>query len=104
MVRMLGAKQLYEVVFNYSHYHVMSGMRDLKSVRFLSDVGHLEHDCPVLVAFQVDALAAALRLSFTWRDGLLSSVQLNDMAGDYRRALAANDGSCHGPPRTRMRV
>ncbi|HSF41608.1 MAG TPA: amino acid adenylation domain-containing protein [Thermoanaerobaculia bacterium] len=83
---------LFEIAFNFVHFHVYQGVQDLgqaTGVSVLGDFGYEEVDFPLGINFQLDPSGTHLALRLNYLDSELSGEQAAAVAGTYLRVLAA---------------
>ena len=83
------AEQLFDTVFNYTHFHVADRLRGLDGVEVL-DIDGTEQTYYALTAqFNMDHLASRIELALDYRTIELGEAQAREIAGYYGRVLAA---------------
>ena len=87
--RVHGAEQLFDTVFNYTHFHVADRLRRLDGLEVL-DVDGTEQTYYALTAqFSMDHLASRIELALDYRTIEVGEEQAREIAGYYGSVLAA---------------
>src|SRR5262249_36982304 len=87
--RVHGAEQLFDTVFNYTHFHVVDRLRGIDGLRVLDVDGTEQTYYPLTVQFNMDHLSSRLELALDYRTIELGEEQATEIAGYYSRVLAA---------------
>ena len=80
---------LFDVGFNFMHYHVYQGVQQSDAVRVESYTGYEETDLPLTANFYLEPDAGRLGLSINYRRSEFSADQIARIAERYRLVLAA---------------
>jgi amino acid adenylation domain-containing protein len=80
---------VFDVGFNFMHYHVYQGVQQSDSVRVEGYAGYEETDLPLTANFYLDPNTTRLRLSLHYRPTEFSEEQIGRIADRYRQALIA---------------
>ncbi|HVR95316.1 MAG TPA: amino acid adenylation domain-containing protein, partial [Thermoanaerobaculia bacterium] len=89
---------LFEVVFDFVHFHVYQGLSDLTGVSLEGSSFFEETNFPFVAAFSQGRVSSRVHLSLQFDTDRFSSEQVAVIAGYYERALAAavtSPGSRH---------
>ncbi|HEX9943047.1 MAG TPA: amino acid adenylation domain-containing protein, partial [Thermoanaerobaculia bacterium] len=81
--------RLFEVGFNFLHYHIHDGLREIAGLEVLRISGYEETDFPLLANFLLDPGGSGIRLQLSFSASELAPAQVEAIAGVYLRALAA---------------
>ena len=87
--RVTGRAELFEVAFNYIHFHVFQEALQLEGMQLFGWSSFTETNFPFLVNFGMDPTSRGLYLGIQYDAGLFSAAQVAGIAGYYERALAA---------------
>ncbi len=87
--RVHGAEQLFDTVFNYTHFHVADRLRGVEGLEVLDVDGTEQTYYALTVQFNMDHLSSRIELALDYRSLELSEEQANEIAGYYSRVLAA---------------
>lgn len=87
--RVHGAEQLFDTVFNYTHFHVADRLRGLDELEVLSVDGTEQTYYALTVQFNMDHLSSRIELALDYRTIELGEEQTREIAGYYSRVLAA---------------
>jgi amino acid adenylation domain-containing protein len=90
--RLLGARALFDVGFNYTHFHVAHGMLDLPELKVLGFEGISETSFALLADFDLDLLESQVRLALKYDSNEFTPEQIEAVAGYYGSTLAAMAG------------
>ncbi|MDT5268370.1 MAG: hypothetical protein QOH49_556 [Acidobacteriota bacterium] len=90
--RLVGARALFDVGFNYTHFHVAHGMLDLPGFKVLGFEGLSETSFALLADFDLDLLESQVRLALKYDDNEFMPEQIESVAGYYQSTLAAMAG------------
>ncbi|HEX4457622.1 MAG TPA: amino acid adenylation domain-containing protein, partial [Polyangia bacterium] len=87
--RQRGGGPLFTTAFNFTHFHVYDGLRDIPGLRVLD--GHFfgQTDIPLTANFGLDAAGSRLQLELGFDTGGLSPAQMDRLVDYYARTLAA---------------
>jgi non-ribosomal peptide synthetase component F len=80
---------LFEVAFNYIHFHVFQGALQTPGIRILETHSNTKTNFPLLVNFGLDPSGGNLQLAFQYDSSEFSGEQIRQFAGCYERALQA---------------
>ena len=80
---------LFEVAFNYIHFHVFQAALQLPGIKILDTQSNTKTNFPLLVNFGLDTSGANLQLAFQYDTAEFSGEQIRQIAGCYERALNA---------------
>ncbi|HEX6184596.1 MAG TPA: amino acid adenylation domain-containing protein [Pyrinomonadaceae bacterium] len=87
--RARGGRPLFEVAFNYTHFHVYDGLRDFEEVELLGTDGVAATNFTLGANFGVSLNNSQVRLALHCDVGAVGAQCAEQMAGYYQRALAA---------------
>lgn len=87
--RVHGAEQLFDTVFNYTHFHVVDRLRGVDGLEVLDVDGTEQTYYPLTVQFNMDHLSSRIELALDYRTIELGEEQAREIAGYYSRVLAA---------------
>ena len=87
--RVHGAEQLFDTVFNYTHFHVTDRLRGVEGLEVLDVDGTEQTYYPLTVQFNMDHLSSRIELALDYRTMELGAEQAREIAGYYSRVLAA---------------
>jgi amino acid adenylation domain-containing protein len=87
--RVHGAEQLFDTVFNYTHFHVADRLRDVDGLEVLDVDGTEQTYYPLTAQFNMDHLSSRIELALDYRTLELGEEQAKEIAGYYSRVLAA---------------
>jgi natural product biosynthesis luciferase-like monooxygenase protein/amino acid adenylation domain-containing protein len=85
--RKLATQTLFEVVFNFTQYHVYDGLRKNTGVELLNRNFLEQTNFPLLVNFSIDPAGKNSTLQFEYDSLRFSSEQINTIAGYYITTL-----------------
>src|SRR6185295_16609194 len=86
--RVHGAEQLFDTVFNYTHFHVTDRLRGVDGLEVLDVDGTEQTYYPLTAQFNMD-LSSRIELSLDYRTIELGEAQAREIAGYYSRVLTA---------------
>jgi amino acid adenylation domain-containing protein len=87
--RVHGAEQLFDTVFNYTHFHVVDRLHGVDGLEVLDVDGTEQTYYPLTVQFNMDHLSSRIELALDYRTIELGEEQAREIAGYYSRVLAA---------------
>ena len=87
--RVHGAEQLFDTVFNYTHFHVADRLRGVDGLEILGVDGTEQTYYPLTVQFNMDHLSSRIELALDYRTLELGEEQAREIADYYSRVLAA---------------
>ena len=87
--RVHGAEQLFDTVFNYTHFHVADRLRGIDGLEVLGVDGTEQTYYSLTAQFNMDHLSSRLELALDYRTIELGEEQAREIAGYYSRVLAA---------------
>jgi amino acid adenylation domain-containing protein len=87
--RVHGAEQLFDTVFNYTHFHVTDRLRGVDGLEVLDVDGTEQTYYPLTVQFNMDHLSSLIELALDYRTIELGEEQAREIAGYYSQVLAA---------------
>ena len=87
--RVHGAEQLFDTVFNYTHFHVTDRLRGVDGLEVLDVDGTEQTYYPLTAQFNMDHLSSRIELALDYRTIELGEEQAREIAGYYSRVLAA---------------
>lgn len=85
--RALGGQALFEVLFNFIHFHVYEGVARLADVEILDASSHEETNFTLLVNFSQDPVSRAVHLSFYYDANELGQEQIQLLGQYYHDTL-----------------
>ena len=86
--RVHSAEQLFDTVFNYTHFHVADRLRGIEGLEVLDVDGTEQTYYPLTAQFNMD-LSSRIELALDYRTIELGEEQATEIAGYYSRVLAA---------------
>ena len=87
--RVHGAEQLFDTVFNYTHFHVADRLRGIDGLEVLGVDGTEQTYYSLTAQFNMDHVSSRLELALDYRTIELGEEQAREIAGYYSRVLAA---------------
>jgi amino acid adenylation domain-containing protein len=87
--RVHGAEQLFDTVFNYTHFHVADRLRGVDGLEVLDVDGTEQTYYPLTVQFNMDHHSSRIELALDYRTIELGEEQAREIAGYYSHVLAA---------------
>ena len=87
--RVHGVEQLFDTVFNYTHFHVADRLREVEGLEVLDVDGTEQTYYPLTAQFNMDHLSSRIELALDYRTIELGEAQAQEIAGYYSRVLAA---------------
>lgn len=87
--RVHGAEQLFDTVFNYTHFHVADRLRGVDGLEVLSVDGTEQTYYALTAQFNMDHLSSRIELALDYRTIELGEEQAREIADYYSRVLAA---------------
>jgi amino acid adenylation domain-containing protein len=87
--RVHGVEQLFDTVFNYTHFHVADRLREVDGLEVLDVDGTEQTYYPLTAQFNMDHLSSRIELAVDYRTIELGEEQAREIAGYYSRVLAA---------------
>ncbi len=87
--RSRGGAALFEVAFNYIHFHVFQDALQLPGIRIVETQATTKTNFPLLVNFGLDPSGGNLQLALQYDSREFSREQIRQFAGCYERALQA---------------
>ena len=87
--RVHGAEQLFDTVFNYTHFHVADRLRGVDGLQVLDVDGTEQTYYPLTAQFNMDHLSSRIELALDYRAVDLDQEHVREIAGYYSRVLAA---------------
>ncbi|HSE19641.1 MAG TPA: amino acid adenylation domain-containing protein [Pyrinomonadaceae bacterium] len=87
--RVHGAEQLFDTIFNYTHFHVADRLRGIEGLEVLDVDGTEQTYYPLTAQFNVDHLSSRIKLALDYRTIEVGEEQASEIAGYYRSVLAA---------------
>ncbi|HEV2706447.1 MAG TPA: amino acid adenylation domain-containing protein, partial [Pyrinomonadaceae bacterium] len=85
--RRVARQPLFEIAFNYNHFHVLQGAREVSDVEMLDGTGFTRTNIPFLAMFELNPHTAELNLLLEYNEARLSARQVEAIGNYYRRAL-----------------
>jgi amino acid adenylation domain-containing protein len=82
------AEDLFDTIFNYTHFHVLDRLKGLKELEVLAQTGSEQTYYALTAQFNIDGSTARVRLELDYRTLDLGEAQVRDIAGSYTRVLA----------------
>ncbi|WP_274651223.1 non-ribosomal peptide synthetase [Paenibacillus humicola] len=83
----MGGDPLYEVIFNYTHFHVLDSLRQLSDFEVLEFSERTVNNFALSAEFALNE-QDRLQLLIQWDQSQFCEEQIDQMAGYYRKALA----------------
>ncbi|HEY0172389.1 MAG TPA: amino acid adenylation domain-containing protein [Pyrinomonadaceae bacterium] len=90
--RLLGARALFDVGFNYTHFHVAHGMLNLSELKVLGFEGLSETSFALLADFDLDLIDSQVRLALKYDANEFTPEQIEAVGRYYGSTLAAMAG------------
>lgn len=81
--------ELFEVGFNYTHFHIAQGMLHLPGLKILDFRGISETNFPLLVDFDLDLTVGEVQLALKYEAGEFTREQIEALSGYYQRTFVA---------------
>ncbi len=89
MQRDNGGQALFDVAFNFTHFHVYESLRELSGVKVLGGNNFAETNLKLWAGFSLDLSTTQIRLSLQSEGRQIPAEQLKEIGGYYARTLAA---------------
>ncbi len=89
MQRLLGGRALFEVMFNYIHFHVLEGLRGSGGVEVVAGKAFAETNFPLAVDFLLEDATGEVEITLKHDLGRIRPAQARAVAERYRRVLQA---------------
>ncbi len=95
--RLHSAERLFDTIFNYTHFHVMSGLSEITGLEVLDVRGSEQTYYPLTAQFSVNEFNSRIELALDYRTLALAEDEVQEMAFCYGRVIAAiaQDSSSH---------
>ena len=95
--RLHSAEQLFDTIFNYTHFHVMSGLSEIPGLEVLDVRGSEQTYYPLTAQFSVNEFTSRIELALDYRTLALNEDEVKEIAVCYDRVIAAiaQDPSSH---------
>jgi amino acid adenylation domain-containing protein len=87
-----GGRSLFEVVFNFVHFHVYQSLGGLREIGFLGGQFVERTNFPLFVQFSLDVQASKVTISLKYDASQFSLEQIDSICGYYERTVAAMTG------------
>ncbi len=87
--RLIDKRPLFDVGFNYTHFHVYEGILDLPQVEILDVDDFEETDFPLAVKFSLEPGSSSLELNLVYDIQQFDSAQIEQYGQYYQAALSA---------------
>ena len=88
--RLCGGEPLFEVAFNYVHFHAHQGLEQVEGIERIDSISHAATNFALLAHFELTpGRASSLRLVFDYDPSILDAELLERIAGYYQTVLAA---------------
>ena len=84
-----GGQPLFDVAFNFTHFHVYDSLRELSDVKVLGGTNFAETNLALWAGFSLDLSTTRIRLSLQSEGRQIPVEQLEEIGGYYARTLAA---------------
>jgi len=84
-----GGQALFEVAFNFTHFHVYQALSGVADIELLDSRGISDTNFALGVEFSLDVISSEVRLQLRWDAGQFSSEQMQRIAGYYVKTLEA---------------
>ena len=84
----MGGKPLYEVIFNFTHFHILDSLQELDHFRVLEFTERTYNNFALSTEFSLDQ-SAHLQLLIQWDQTQFCEEQIALMSGYYEKALAS---------------
>jgi amino acid adenylation domain-containing protein len=94
--RLLRRPALFEVLFNFTHYHVYQGLQGLYDVQTLGARVFEKTDFPLVAHFSLNVPLPQIQLDLLYQAGEFCDEQVGLIGGYYASALAAMAGDSRG--------
>ncbi len=89
MQRDNGGRSLFDVAFNFTHFHVYESLQELSGVQVLGGTTFAETDLVLWAGFSLDLATTRIRLSLQSEGRQIPAEQLEEIGAYYSRTLAA---------------
>ena len=86
--RMAGGQPLFEVAFNFIHFHVYQTVQRFKRMEVLDGKFFEETNLPLMAHFSLDLVTSAVQLRLDFNGAGISGTQIDAIAGYYAKALS----------------
>ena len=100
--KLAGGRPLFEVGFNFVHFHVYKDVAKLGGLQLLGSRVYEQHNYTLAAIFGLDALTEQLSLNLVYDPKVLGAAQVAEIAQCYERVLAAlvaqPEASCLSAP------
>jgi amino acid adenylation domain-containing protein len=95
--RLHSAEQLFDTIFNYTHFHVMSGLSEIPGLEVLDVRGSEQTYYPLTAQFSINEFTSRIELALDYRTLALNEDEVKEIAVCYDRVIAAiaQDPSSH---------
>lgn len=90
--RKVGGTPLFETVFNFTHFHIYQGLREIPRLEILGAQSVAQTNYALLADFSVDPLTAEVSMRLEYNTANLSADDVEAIGGYYLRALEAMAG------------
>jgi amino acid adenylation domain-containing protein len=90
--RKAGGMPLFETVFNFTHFHVYQGLREIPRVEILGAQSVAQTNYALVADFSVDPLTSEVTMRLEFNTASLSADYVETIGGYYLRALEAMAG------------
>ncbi len=90
--QMAGGRPLFEVVFNFVHFHVYQSLGGLQEIGFLGGEFVEKTNFPLFVQFSLDIQASKVTISLKYDASQFSVEQIDAICGYYERTVASMAG------------
>ena len=87
--RLHSAERLFDTIFNYTHFHVMSGLSEMPGLEVLDVRGSEQTYYPLTAQFSVNEFTSRIELALDYRTLTLDEDGVQEIAGCYSRVIAA---------------
>jgi amino acid adenylation domain-containing protein len=87
--QMMGGRKLFEVGFNYTHFHIIQGMLQLKELEILEVEAVSETNFSLLADFDLELTTSQVQLALEYDAGEFAREQVEAIGGYYLNTLAA---------------
>ncbi|HYY43431.1 MAG TPA: condensation domain-containing protein, partial [Pyrinomonadaceae bacterium] len=101
MQRLTGTRTLFEVGFNYTHFHAAQGILRLDELAIIELEAVSETNFPLLADFDLDLATARLQLALKYDSNEFDRAQIAAIGDYYARTLAAMAAHPHEHHQTR---
>ncbi|MEA2175746.1 MAG: hypothetical protein QOD00_3338 [Blastocatellia bacterium] len=89
MQQMMGGRKLFEIGFNYTHFHIVQGMLQLKDLEILEVEAVSETNFSLLADFDLELTTSQVQLALEYDASEFDHEQIEAIGGYYLKTLTA---------------